>query len=93
MFGDHSHTPLEIIIIIVLENLEMRCYGVHFHPFRNPFRPDAVQVPRLSPDMSVTFSLVPEIEPDPDEEPPGFIREHDKKHDMINMNELSIQEY
>ena len=26
------------------------------------------QVPRLSPDMSVTFSLLPEIEQDPDED-------------------------
>ena len=28
-----------------------------------------VQVPRLSPDMSVTFSLLPEVESDPEEDP------------------------
>lgn len=36
----------------------------------------AFEVPRLSPDMSVTFSLVPEIEPDPDED---YVRARERK--------------
>ena len=40
------------------------------------------QVPRLSPDMSVTFSLVPEIEPDPDEAPFAITNSYTHRTDM-----------
>ncbi|CAJ1329895.1 unnamed protein product, partial [Effrenium voratum] len=36
----------------------------------------AFEVPRLSPDMSVTFTLLPEIEPDPEEE---YLRSRERK--------------
>ena len=45
----------------------------------------ALQVPRLSPDMSVTFSLVPEIEPDPDEDIP----KNDEKRQTTGYDDFS----